>query len=102
MTIKTVGKVKGYVSPGMAANESYKAYNATHEGLQARMLVSGVPYLITLIIMTAAVIGATILISRLQMNKLYTNFIVTVDERNPEGGTYAGEVPRSRRMPCCR
>jgi hypothetical protein len=29
------------------------------------MLVSGVPYLITLIIMTAAVIGATILVSRL-------------------------------------
>jgi hypothetical protein len=33
MTIKTVGKIKGYVSPGMAANESYKAYNATYEGL---------------------------------------------------------------------
>lgn len=25
------------------------------------------------------------------MNKLYTNFIITVDERNPEGGTYAVE-----------
>lgn len=31
MTIKTVGKIKGYVSPGMAANESYKAYNAAYE-----------------------------------------------------------------------
>lgn len=33
MTIKTVGKIKGYVSPGMAANESYEVYNATYEDL---------------------------------------------------------------------
>lgn len=31
MTIKTVGKIKGYVSPGMAANDSYKAYNVVYE-----------------------------------------------------------------------
>jgi hypothetical protein len=36
------------------------------------------------------------------MNKLYTYFIITVDERDPDGGTYAGEVSRSRRIPCCR
>lgn len=102
MTIETVGKIKGYVSPGIAANDSYKAYNTAYEDLQARMLVSGVPYLITLIIMTAAVVGATILVSRLQMNKLYTYFIITVDESDPDDGTYAGEVSRSKRMPCCR
>lgn len=33
MTIETVGKIKVYVSPGMAANDNYKAYNATYEGL---------------------------------------------------------------------
>lgn len=33
MTIKTAGKIKGYVSPGMAANDSYKVYNATYEDL---------------------------------------------------------------------
>lgn len=33
MTIKTVGKIKGYVSLGMAANDSYKVYNATYEDL---------------------------------------------------------------------
>lgn len=33
MTIKTVGKIKGYVSPGMAANESCKMYNTAYEDL---------------------------------------------------------------------
>lgn len=33
MTIKTVGKIKGYVPPGMAANDSYKVYNSTYEDL---------------------------------------------------------------------
>lgn len=33
MTIETVGKIKGYVSPGIAANDSYKAYNTVYEDL---------------------------------------------------------------------
>lgn len=33
MTIKTVGKIKGYVSPGTAANEGYKEHNTAYEDL---------------------------------------------------------------------